>query len=319
MDLSNLSDDELFGKVEALAETERFCQADFLRHLVELDRRPACEKKGYGSLFAYMTRKLGFSESDAIRRVRAAKAAALYPSVLGMLARGDLHLVSLALLQPVMTLENHEKLLRRACRRSKREVEAMVAALLPPEKEPRERIRALPPLPGKNLHLEPESDCGEALPFSGLAPAPPRPLPAPPRVLFSFPADDEVRLWFKMAQDLLRHRFPSGRMEEIIGEALRRLVDEERPGGTKRRRSGGSSESRRIPLWVQDEVWRRDGGRCAYVGADGIRCCETAWLEFDHVQPWSLGGASDDPENIRLLCRGHNQAEARRLLGGSSN
>ena len=34
-------------------------------------------------------------------------------------------------------------------------------------------------------------------------------------------------------------------------------------------------------------------------------------LEFDHIIPWAQGGLSDDPDNIRLLCRTHNQWTAR--------
>jgi hypothetical protein len=30
-----------------------------------------------------------------------------------------------------------------------------------------------------------------------------------------------------------------------------------------------------------------------------------------------VGGRSDDPAGLRLLCRGHNRVEAKRLLGDS--
>ena len=139
------------------------------------------------------------------------------------------------------------------------------------------------------------------------------------RVVFTFTADEEVRTRFEEARDILRHRFPMGRMEEVIGEALRRLVEQESPGKQRRPRkpAAPAPESRRIAKWVRDEVWRRDGGRCAYTGTDGARCGETGWLEFDHRVPWALGGRSDDPANIRLLCRVHNAAESKRLLGPS--
>jgi 5-methylcytosine-specific restriction endonuclease McrA len=75
--------------------------------------------------------------------------------------------------------------------------------------------------------------------------------------------------------------------------------------------------ARRIPQWVKDIVWARDGGSCSYPRAGGGRCGARGGLEFDHIVPWALGGPSDDPKNIRLLCRGHNQEEARRLFGGA--
>lgn len=49
-----------------------------------------------------------------------------------------------------------------------------------------------------------------------------------------------------------------------------------------------------IPREVRLAVWRRDGGRCTACGADFE-------LEFDHVIPVALGGAST-VGNLQLLC-----------------
>lgn len=323
MDLAKLTDQELLGKLEGLAEAERFCLVDFLRHLIEVDGRRACERTRYGTLFAYLTRRLGCSEPDAVRRIKAARAAAKYPSILRLLATSELHLVGVAILEPVLTSENHERLLRRASRRSTREIERLAAAVSPPEPGPKDRMRALPPLPPSaptpSLASETETTPGPVLGLElSLLPEPaPQTTPPEHRVAFTFTAGEEVRSWFEQARDLLRHRFPMGRMEEIFGEALRRLVKRERPASSWRRRAStqNASSTRSIPKWVQDEVWRRDGGRCAYEAADGGRCGQTAWLEFDHIVPYALGGRSDDPSGVRLLCRAHNGAEARRVFG----
>ncbi|MBI2362978.1 MAG: HNH endonuclease [Elusimicrobia bacterium] len=110
-------------------------------------------------------------------------------------------------------------------------------------------------------------------------------------------------------------------MEDIFAEALDALLEKVDPGrrlggkqGELRPLRSSDSNSRRIPQAVKDAVWSRDGGCCAYVGPAG-RCGSRAFLEFDHVVPFALGGASGDPGNIRLLCRAHNQLEGRRLLG----
>lgn len=334
MDFSRLSDETLMGKIEALAETERFSLVDFLLHLGELDRRGACEKTSHATIFGYLTRRLGFSESDAVRRVRVARAVQRYPSILSMLARGDLHVVGVALLAPVLTPENHERMLRRASRRSTREIDRMAAELAPAAPPPRDMIRALPAPATPPAEEPPPAAPSDAVELPGLpglpelpelgtlpiaAPSAPPPDEPPRRVVFTFTADEEVRARFEEARDLLRHRFPLGRMDEVIGEALRRLVEQERPGkpGRPRKQTESEPASRRIAKWIRDEVWRRDGGRCAYTGADGAPCGATGWLEFDHIIPWALGGRSDDPANIRLLCRVHNMAEAKRLIGAS--
>ena len=74
------------------------------------------------------------------------------------------------------------------------------------------------------------------------------------------------------------------------------------------------SVGRGIPKPLRRFVWERDGGRCAFMSTDGHRCESTRRLEVDHIQPVALGGETR-PENLRLLCRAHNQYEAERVLG----
>lgn len=74
------------------------------------------------------------------------------------------------------------------------------------------------------------------------------------------------------------------------------------------------ARSRYIPAAIKREVWTRDGGRCAFVAADGRRCPERGCLEFHHVQPYTAGGAATS-DNIQLRCRSHNGYEAQRHFG----
>lgn len=67
------------------------------------------------------------------------------------------------------------------------------------------------------------------------------------------------------------------------------------------------AERRRvIPSAVKLEVWKRDQGRCVICGA-------TDELHFDHVIPYSLGGASMVAENVQLLCARHNLQKRDRI------
>ena len=54
-----------------------------------------------------------------------------------------------------------------------------------------------------------------------------------------------------------------------------------------------------IPTGVKLSVWKRDKGAC-------VKCASRDNLHFDHVIPFSLGGASIVAENIQLLCARHN-------------
>jgi len=61
-------------------------------------------------------------------------------------------------------------------------------------------------------------------------------------------------------------------------------------------------------------VWRRDEGRCTFVGTHGHRCGSRVHLQFDHVTPVARGGTST-ADDLRLRCRAHNQLEAERAFG----
>jgi hypothetical protein len=77
---------------------------------------------------------------------------------------------------------------------------------------------------------------------------------------------------------------------------------------------GKPDRSRHVPAAVRDAVFARDGGRCTYVGVNGIPCGSRHQLHIDHVEPFARGGAAT-PENLRLLCAPHNQLEAERVYG----
>jgi 5-methylcytosine-specific restriction endonuclease McrA len=65
---------------------------------------------------------------------------------------------------------------------------------------------------------------------------------------------------------------------------------------------------------VKRAVWLRDGGRCQYRLASGEICGCTRGVEFGHILARALGGLPTI-ENTRLVCREHNQVEARRDFG----
>lgn len=67
--------------------------------------------------------------------------------------------------------------------------------------------------------------------------------------------------------------------------------------------------SRVIPKSVQNEVWRRDRGRC-------VECSSKDNIEFDHIIPWSKGGGNTT-RNIQLLCQKCNRIKSNKDPGTS--
>ncbi|UPT75160.1 MAG: HNH endonuclease [Elusimicrobiota bacterium] len=340
--LARLTDEELFVSLRILVVTERRRTVDILKHLAELDLRRAAEKRGFPSLFEYCVRDLRYPHGAAARLIHTTRAAAKFPVLYRVVERGLLSVSTVSILAPHLKWNNHRKLIREASGRSARDIEALVARLTPGP--PRvERIRfvgaapasAAPPPAhdmfsrGPEERPEPSPAAAESLvdaapPADSTAPAdstPPPPASAPARVEFTFYADARVWLDFQRLKELTRSRWPSGRVEEVIGGALEFMLERVDPERRKPARAAGEAaagapgNSRRIPSSVSAIVWRRDKGRCVYRAETGRECGARAGLEIDHIVPWALGGRSDKPGNLRLLCRSHNQLEARRLFG----
>ena len=127
---SRLRDAELWETLPKLVGGEREELVRFLIHLGEIERRDLHLRHAYSGLFTYLV-TMGFSEWEARARAVAAHKARKFPSILTLLASGRLHLYAVVLLAPHLTSENHESLLNKACRRTTRELQALIAAMDP--------------------------------------------------------------------------------------------------------------------------------------------------------------------------------------------
>jgi len=66
-----------------------------------------------------------------------------------------------------------------------------------------------------------------------------------------------------------------------------------------------SVSSRKISQVVKDKVWNRDAGKC-------VECDSSEKLEFDHIIPFSKGGANTY-RNIQLLCEECNRRKSNNI------
>src|SRR5919108_4957613 len=96
--LSSVSDAALLARMPGLVRAERTATADVIEHLVELEQRRLYLDQACGSLFAYCRERLGYSENEALKRVRVARLAQRLPRVLDELRSGAVHLTGLFLL-----------------------------------------------------------------------------------------------------------------------------------------------------------------------------------------------------------------------------
>lgn len=96
----------------------------------------------------------------------------------------------------------------------------------------------------------------------------------------------------------------SARTRKVFRFYLRPTVT---PDVTTREDERELSISRQIPTPVKVAVWKRDQGRC-------VTCGATDNLHFDHDVPFSKGGSSLTPDNIKLLCARHNLEKSDKII-----
>jgi len=348
---SSLDSRMLARRLCELVGDERTVQVEFLLHLDEFDRRRAYLEAGFGSLWEYCLRSLHLREGAAGRRIGAMKVLRRFPKLEGALRDGRLCLSTVSLLGPLLTDDNLDELVSRAAYGTKAEVEHVVATVQP-RAAPKEGIRKLPaPAPALSAALllgasrEAPSPAAPAVAAPSPAPvlalatatAVDEPQIAEPRPVQTRTAASEVRpisgdQWslrvtidsacrdeLETLKALLSHKIPNGDLGAVLREAIRCGVEKhaKRKGASppaQECHAKAESATSRIPAAVRREVWKRDGGSCAWIGEDGRRCCSRWQLELDHITPVALGGASA-ADNLRLLCRAHNLLHAEHVFG----
>ena len=349
---AHLSDKELLAEAKTLAAIERSATAQLIAALAELDARRLYLPQGCRSMFTYCTEVLHLSEYAAYARIEAARAARRFPCILKLLEGGAITLTTVGLLAAHLTEENHERLLTSATHKSKRQVEAFVVALKPQPPVPAV-VRTLPARAVIELQSPPMADaprptfltaCVDGTRAAQTAaaaqiltdaptkaaiatrPAVVTPL-SPERYKLQLTMSKETHDKLRRVQNLMRHTNPNGDPAVIFDRAITMLLNSlekaklaatdrprrSAPALSETRKSGKSGQSRHIPAAAKREVWRRDAGRCAFIG-DAGRCTETGCLEYHHDVPFADGGAGSE-SNIQLRCRAHNGHEAERWFG----
>jgi 5-methylcytosine-specific restriction endonuclease McrA len=208
-----------------------------------------------------------------------------YSSLYAYGASGELTLASVFVLAPHTEGDAGPALVAEACGKSRRDVERLVANCFP--KTPRGgdmRTKAL--AEGKTrLEITISERC-EAL--------------------------------LREAADLDAHRQaePAAILEQALADYVAKRKAQCHGQVKKPHTAPRSCDADRVSSQAKREVYERDGGRCSFVGKAGHRCAQVYQLEYDHKRPRAHGGTSD-ADNLRLLCRVHNQYMAEQVIGAA--
>jgi 5-methylcytosine-specific restriction endonuclease McrA len=352
--LAHLADSTLLSNLAALVARDRANTATLLAHIAEVDARRLYLPAAYQSMFAWCVGELGLSEDSAFRRIRAARAAREFPAIFAAVAEGRVHLSGISLLAPYLTNQNAAELVAAASRKSKSEIEQLLAQRFPQPDVP----TVLKPLSAGssvansgNLLVPGRVECsilgvtqlvpgrveaaapmplgqvspGKAAPVIPEVIQPPVPWPrvaplAPERFALQVTIGRETHDKLRHAQALLGHQVSVHDVAQVLDRALDALIcrlEKLKFAATpkpRHREPSATNRGRTVPAEVRRAVWERDGGRCTFKSDAGRRCEAVTTLEFDHVGAFARGGSAESA-NIRLRCRAHNQYAAERTYG----
>ena len=108
----SLSDRELLARMPTLVRGERTASAEVIAHLMEIERRQLYLGEACSSLFAYCRERLGYSEDEALKRMRVARMALEVPATLDELRNGTIHLTGLFVLSKYLGSADAAAILR---------------------------------------------------------------------------------------------------------------------------------------------------------------------------------------------------------------
>lgn len=314
--LCAFSNVEILDRMKQFKGTEDRGTADAVLCLHEIDTRGIFRDAGYSSLFTYCCSCLGYSEGSAHRRIRAARCLQDSPEIYLLLAEGKLTLSALSEVSTVMTGENRETVLSMTQGASKREAEKIAVQFGAVERPKRESIRLY------RVQLKPApADLFTAAAARSASPEKPAAPQVEERLSFSFDVSKEGAALYEQVKAMIG----ACSAAEVFERVLRDYLSRRQPREVRERTSPEKVETvvktvsakagtRGVTSAVRREVFQRDSEQCTYVSPDGVRCSEHHRLEVDHIQPVARGG-SNEIDNLRLLCRSHNQLLAEQWFG----
>ena len=324
---------------------EQLAILSVIDELVLLEKTKSHLKRS-NSLFSYMTKVLKYSEGSAVRRIQTARVIIRYPEARELLRKREVSLCTVsAISTTILKSGGGGKMLNDIRGKSKKEVEELLI-LAGKKKAPiKEQIRRLPqvktvkkPVPTKSaatssrqenrLTFFDNSESKDKTPPPPVAtPEEVQPQPQPqPLYRVSFTVTQEVQELMEEVKALMSHKLVKSEtpVAEIFEAGVKLLLKDLNKKRTSKgvaiRKSTASTSTntasntttnkRYISQQVRRAVFERDNSECQYVCEDGSKCCSNWQLEVDHIQPFALGG-TNEVDNLRIVCRNHNQLLAK--------
>ena len=219
----NQTDLALIEKFEKLVSLERRTTAEIVECLKEIDRRKIYLQLGHTSLFAYLTKGLGYTPSSAQRRIDAARMMQSDPEIKNDLSSGSLNLMQISMIAQAVRAKDDfvpvsekRELISAIKEKDLKETQKIICQTLDVELKTIERER-----------IQKDESTRLEIRFSK--------------------EDMEV---LKQVKDLLSHKIPGGNWHDVIMATAKEYAKQKNPAAPKR-----TAKTKAAPKQPQNERW----------------------------------------------------------------
>ena len=317
MSHTNLSNEELMNETNSAVANERNAMAEVIRLFQEIAGRKLFLEHGYPTMFEMVTKHFGYCAASAMRRLQTARLIKDLPEFETKIATGELSLTAASQLQSFFyreatdySREDRTQLVEHCLNKSTREVERELCRRNP-EREKHETVRAI----------------------------------SETRLRVSFSISSELNDKLDQLKAFLSHAEPHITTESLLERLVelgldrhdpkRKAARAEKRTEVKRKsrpetrltsikeaiESEESSDplpapevrARYVPADQKHKLAQQhDGDGCVFVDErSGRRCGSKHFLQLDHIESYSMGGANA-ADNLQVLCGAHNRLKWQR-------
>jgi hypothetical protein len=304
MDLSQVQNKVLISNFENWVRSERKITHTILWYINEIEYRRSFAELGYESMTKYLTRGMGYSESSAYERVKAARLLRKIPHLGEKIEKGALNLTQMVQVSTCLNKDakasgefNIDKAVQVFAQIETKSGFTTQKILAVEFNQPIQMHEVLKPQRDESVRLE-------------------------------LTLTDSQMEKLRHVKDLLTHSLPHGNWADVItflaekhiqkieGKAIVKSGDSLSEGKEQVSIAVAPSATvarkrKYISLATRREVMAKAGNRCEYVDDQSKRRCEGKYqVQTDHRIAVAHGG-TNHPANLRALCRTHNLLAAR--------
>jgi len=302
---------ELNIKILALVKQERKITYEILALISQMERTRSYAELGFSSMFDYLIKGCGYSESSAYRRLNSSRLLRQAPQLAEKVQTGKSNLTQASLLQTAirqeekksgnsLTMEKKLDLASKVEERSTFETKSLL-------------LQELPHYEWKSSYLEPQrtaEGCEQKI-----------------KLVMEISQSELEQLC--EVQDLLSQALPSRDLKDLLMHLCAKALKQksaskpkpESPQKTDMKQSATGAEvmkRKAIPLSLRKRLLAQAHYRCQYRSKLTNKICGARnFLQIDHIRPVAMNG-SNDISNLRVYCRTHNFLAAQKsgLMSG---